>query len=192
MKGMNKSGLDSLGYRESYKIDLVNNKKEALLINVLSIVVLVIMALLIPLFFKTGLIQFKKEDYFLSVVFFILSMILYIPLHEIVHGITLKCFTDERIKFGWKFVYAYCGSKEAVVKPKEYFLVALSPLLVFSLIFIALMAINRELSLLWYIMEIMNVSGSLGDIYVTFRLWKDRDNDVLVSDSGTDMTIWSR
>ena len=37
MKGIKKSELESKGYKEKGKIDLVNNKKEAILVNVLVI-----------------------------------------------------------------------------------------------------------------------------------------------------------
>ena len=104
----------------------------------------------------------------------------------------LKCFTEEKISFGWKFLYAYCGSKTAVVKRGEYYLVALAPLAVFSLVFILLMVLNPTLSFVWYLMEIMNFSGSIGDIYVSFKLSKKREKDILITDSGTDMSFWSR
>ncbi len=192
MKGIKKSDLESKGYKEKGKIDLVNNKKEAILVNVWGIAIIVVMLLIIPLLYKANIVISPGEKYFISMIAFIVLMLLYIPLHEIVHGITLKCFSDEKLSFGWKLVYAYCGSKEAAMRPNEYFIVALAPLVVFSLVFIPLMFINKELSLVWYALEAMNVSGSIGDIYVTVKLWKERNNDTLITDSGTDMTFWSK
>ena len=193
MKGMNIKDLEGLGYKECTKIDLVKNKKEALLVNIYGIIIMVVMAVFIPLLIMGGIIEFNLETTFPS--FFIvllISLILYIPLHEIVHGIVLKKYTDEKLSFGWKLVYAYCGSKEAVVDRKEYYAVALAPLLVFSVVFISLMVLNPSLSLVWYVMEIMNVSGSVGDIYVSIKLRKEKSRDILITDSGTDMSFWSR
>ena len=75
---------------------------------------------------------------------------------------------------------------------KEYYAVALAPLLVFSVVFISLMFLNPSLSFVWYVMEIMNVSGSVGDIYVSIKLRKEKSRDILITDSGTDMSFWSR
>lgn len=193
MKGMNIKDLEGLGYKECTKIDLVKNKKEALLVNIYGIIIVVVMAVFIPLLIMGGIIEFNLETTFpLFFIVLLISLILYIPLHEIVHGIVLKKYTDEKLSFGWKLVYAYCGSKEAVVDRKEYYAVALAPLLVFSVVFISLMVLNPSLSLVWYVMEIMNVSGSVGDIYVSIKLRKEKSRDILITDSGTDMSFWSR
>ena len=193
MKGMNIMDLEGLGYKECTKIDLVKNKKEALLVNIYGIIIMVVMAVFIPLLIMGGIIEFNLETTFpLFFIVLLISLILYIPLHEIVHGIVLKNYTDEKLSFGWKLVYAYCGSKEAVVDRKEYYAVALAPLLVFSVVFISLMFLNPSLSLVWYVMEIMNVSGSVGDIYVSIKLRKEKSRDILITDSGTDMSFWSR
>ena len=193
MKGMNIKDLEGLGYKECTKIDLVKNKKEALLVNIYGIIIMVVMAVFIPLLIMGGIIEFNLETTFpLFFIVLLISLILYIPLHEIVHGIVLKNYNDEKLSFGWKLVYAYCGSKEAVVDRKEYYAVALAPLLVFSVVFISLMVLNPSLSLVWYVMEIMNVSGSVGDIYVSIKLRKEKSRDILITDSGTDMSFWSR
>ena len=193
MKGMNIKDLEGLGYKECTKIDLVKNKKEALLVNIYGIIIMVVMAVFIPLLIMGGIIEFNLETTFpIFFIVLLISLILYIPLHEIVHGIVLKNYTDEKLSFGWKLVYAYCGSKEAVVDRKEYYAVALAPLLVFSVVFISLMFLNPSLSLVWYVMEIMNVSGSVGDIYVSIKLRKEKSRDILITDSGTDMSFWSR
>ena len=193
MKGMNIKDLEGLGYKECKKIDLVKNKKEALLVNIYGIIIMVVMAVFIPLLIMGGIIEFNLETTFpLFFIVLLISLILYITLHEIVHGIVLKNYTDEKLSFGWKLVYAYCGSKEAVVDRKEYYAVALAPLLVFSVVFISLMVLNPSLSLVWYVMEIMNVSGSVGDIYVSIKLRKEKSRDILITDSGTDMSFWSR
>ena len=193
MKGMNIKELEGLGYKECTKIDLVKNKKEALLVNIYGIIIMVVMAVFIPLMIMGGIIEFNLETTFpLFFIVLLISLILYIPLHEIVHGIVLKKYTDEKLSFGWKLVYAYCGSKEAVVNRREYYAVALAPLLGFSVVFISLMVLNPSLSLVWYVMEIMNVSGSVGDIYVSIKLRKEKSRDILITDSGTDMSFWSR
>ena len=43
MKGVKISDLDKLSYREIEKIDLVNNKKQALFVNIVSFVIILFM-----------------------------------------------------------------------------------------------------------------------------------------------------
>ncbi len=192
MKGIKKSTLEELGYKEYGKLDLVNNKKDAIYVNVLSLVVLVAMVALIPLFVKGTIEEFILYFNPLHSIVLLIMIILYIPLHELVHGAFMKSFSGEKLSFGWKLVYAYCGSKEGMVNYPEYSTVALAPLIVFSIVFIAMMVLMPSWALVWYLMEVVNVSGSAGDIYVTLKLWKDRKKDILVNDTGTEMTIYKR
>lgn len=188
MKGMKQSLLEENGYYRIDKIDLVDNKKEAVIVNVLSIAILVVMVSAIPFLFHERVFGGNM----VRVTIFALSIILMIPIHELIHGAVVKCYSDEKLSFGWKLVYAYCGSKEAVLKIKEYFLVALAPLVVFSLFFVSMIFINPVNSTIWYTLEAFNVSSCAGDIYVTIKLWKKRNADILISDTGTDMTVWGK
>ena len=62
MKGMNIKDLEKEGYKEIEKIDLVNNKKEAMLVNILGFVIVVVMMVFIPILIKVGLICFLTRD----------------------------------------------------------------------------------------------------------------------------------
>ena len=80
MKGMNIKDLEKEGYKEIEKIDLVNNKKEAMLVNILGFVIVVVMMVFIPILIKVGLIRSYKDNLLLSLIVFSISLILYIPL----------------------------------------------------------------------------------------------------------------
>ena len=43
-----------------------------------------------------------------------------------------------------------------------------------------------------YITDIVNVSGSAGDLYVVWRMLREKRRDILVNDTGTDMRVFSR
>ena len=192
MKDERVRDAEARGWRKIGGIDLVENKKEALLVNISCIVLMLLMCALIPFFVKDGFLSYFSNAGFLQPIALFFAIFLYIPLHEIVHGIVLKFFTDEKISFGWKGVYAYCGSKEAMLSSYEYFLVALAPALVFTLIFLPPTFIFPSWSLFWYFLEIINISGSVGDFYVVIKIWGKRKDNILISDSGTSMTIWSK
>ncbi|MGN1163983.1 MAG: DUF3267 domain-containing protein [Candidatus Ornithospirochaeta sp.] len=193
MKGIRVSGIEEKGWKRDGKIDLVNNKKEATCVNIAGIVMIVIMCIAIPFFFTGGsILSYLEGAGFIQPIVLVVAIVVYIPLHEIVHGVVLKLFTDEKLSFGWKFVYAYCGSKEAMMKPYEYFAVALAPAVVFTIVFVPLCLLMPSWGLMWYFMEMMNISGSVGDFYVTLKIWGRRKENILISDSGTDMTIWKK
>ena len=80
MKGMNIKDLEKKGYKEIEKIDLVNNKKEAMLVNILGFVIVVVMMVFIPILIKAGFIRSYKDNLLLSLIVFSISLILYIPL----------------------------------------------------------------------------------------------------------------
>ena len=113
MKGMNIKDLEREEYKEIEKIDLVNNKKEAVLVNILGLVIVVVMMALLPLLIKVGIVRSYRDNLLLSLVVFVLSLILYIPFHEIVHGLVLKFYTDEKISFGYLHVVIMIGGKDS-------------------------------------------------------------------------------
>ena len=192
MKGMRVGEAENKGWKKVGSIDLVNNKKEAIGVNVAGIVLMALMCVALPFLLKDGVLSYFKNAGVLQPLALVFGIVLYIPLHEIVHGIVLRLFTDEKISFGWKFVYAYCGSKEAMLTSYEYFAVALAPALVFSLVFLPPVFLFPSWSVFWYFLEMMNISGAVGDFYVVIRIWGQRKDNILVSDSGTAMTIWKK
>lgn len=183
-------------YRLKFKIDLVNNRKEALYVNGLALVVMIIM--LIPFirsFYKVGsrvcsgdsLIPILWNTLFCAV-----GCILYLVAHEAAHGLAMKCFTDAKLRFGYKFVYAYAGSIEGLFKPVEYILIALTPMLFFGVVFELCREKIPYFATSFYLLQMMNVSGSMGDVYVVFRILKHSQEKILINDTGTDMTVYEK
>ena len=74
MKGMNIKDLEKEGYKEMEKIDLVNNKKEAMLVNILGIVIVVVMIAFIPLLIKAGFVRSYRDNLLLSLIIFSVSL----------------------------------------------------------------------------------------------------------------------
>lgn len=186
MKSLNRSLLIQNGYTELYKIDLVNNRKELIAVNVFSLVLLAMMA--IPGFFILDGYRMS----FLHLLALVILIFLYIPAHELIHGAVIKMFSDEKLSFGWRLAYAYCGSNEAVFTKGEYIMVAVAPLVFFLIILSALQVLLPAMATVFYITDIVNVSGSAGDLYVVWRMLREKRRDILVNDTGTDMRVFSR
>lgn len=183
------------GYREILKIDLQQNKKLALLVNGLAIVIMVVMiAVAVPfvpfstLFDLTeaGLMGFGIKMMVVGV-----GSMVYIVLHEAVHGIVMKRCCEAKVKFGFTGLYAFAGSDGYYCR-KHYILIALAPVVVWGIV---LGILNAVLPISWfyvvYIIQITNISGAAGDLYVTWKMMR-LPKDILVRDSGVSMQVFSR
>lgn len=181
------------GYKDILSIDLQKDKKLFLLINILATVIIVVMA--VPMHFLvpiTSLFDISKglKAYTIRFVVLFVAMIAYIVLHELVHGITMKILGTKKIKYGFTGLLAYAGSDDYYDK-KSYITIALAPIVIWGVV---LAIINIFVSSEWfwvvYFIQLLNVSGAAGDMYVTVKFAK-LPKDILVRDYGVSMTVYS-
>jgi len=174
-------------YREAFRIDLLKDKKLLLLVNGLGLAIFAV-------FFVLGLVLFPLQiqvslQLLLKMVVCAVGMLLYIVLHELTHGFFIKYFTGESASYGFNGMYAFAGSK-AYFDKKSYIIIALAPIIIWGIV---LCMINLVIPVSWfwvvYFIQLTNLSGAAGDIYVTVKLKKIPEN-VLIFDSGTAMTIY--
>ena len=181
-------------YRELLSIDLQKDKKTALLVNMAAVGAMVVLALigllLVP--FRT-LLDFSQGfgPYFLRLGALLAGMFAYIVLHELTHAAVMKAYGAKKLRFGFTGLYAYAGSGEDYFAKRPYRHIALAPLVVWTLIF-GVLAFLVPLDWFWvvWILQIANVSGAAGDVYVTLRLLR-LPRDLLVRDTGVAMTVYS-
>ena len=179
-------------YREILQIDLQKNKKLALLVNGLALIIAA--AMFIPAACRVPLSTFFETTelglYFAKLGALLAGMVLYLVLHELVHGICMRAFSGVRPHYGFTGLYAYAGSS-AYFGKKPYIVIALAPIVVWGAV-LAILNLLVPASWFWpvYFIQIINVSGAAGDLYVTCRLGK-LPPDILVRDSGVSMTVYS-
>ena len=180
------------GYKESFKINLKENKK--LYIGINASATILMLALLLPvLFTKLDIIR-SDNNYssFLFTLFLLLFSFAYIVLHELVHGIFIRIFSGKWGNFGFKGAYAFAGS-ECYFNKASYLVIALSPIVIWGIV-LAVLNILMPINYLWfvfYFVQTMNISGSVGDIYVTAKLLR-QSPDILIRDTGVAMTIYNK
>ncbi len=181
------------GYSEILSIDLQNNKRLALLVNGLALVITAIMV--IPFLFIvpiSTLFDFSQgfPIYFLKFGVILLGTVVYMVLHELVHGIAMKICGTKKVKYGFTGLYAFAGSDDYYYKG-GYIFIALAPVVLWGIV---LLVINFFVPTSWfwvvYFIQVMNVSGAAGDGYVTFR-FLTLPKDILVKDVGTSMAVFS-
>ena len=176
------------GYGERIKIDLQKNKTEALLVNGLA---LVIMLALIVIGHLVVPVQALLRLGITKLLLMVIGVLLYLVLHELTHAVCMKYYGAEKVKFGYTGLYAYAGS-DAYFGKKPYIVIALAPVVVWGvvLLILNLLAGDGWFWVVWLI-QVSNLSGAAGDLYVTTKLSK-MSADILIQDSGVSMTVYER
>ncbi len=179
------------GYEVLERLDLKENKKLFWLVNGLATAVAVALLLLGMLLTPFSTLYTADGQMYLRLGALIVGSVLYIFLHEAIHGIFMRAFSGVRPHFGMTSVYAYAGST-AYFSRRHYLIVGLSPIVIWGLV-LAILTPLVPTAWFWvvYIIQIMNLSGAAGDLYVTVHMLR-MPPDILVQDSGVAMTVYSR
>lgn len=182
------------GYKEAFSIDLQKDKKLAAKVNLLSFAIMLLMAVCMHFAVPITML-FDMSDglasYFIRMAVMCVSLIAYIILHEAVHGIAMKYYGCKKVKFGFTGLYAYAGSEEYFSK-KPYLVIALAPVIFWGIILLIInIFVPQEWFWIVYFIQIANISGAAGDIYVTAKFAKLPD-DILVKDVGISMTVYTK
>ncbi len=172
-------------------IDLAKNKQQMLFVTVLSLVLLVAV-FLAGFILRPGFAVFSENGELVALALFValLGYALYIVLHEAVHGLLMWYFSKKKPHFGISLQYAYAGSN-AYFRKVPYLLIALSPLVVWGAVFLALALMMPGIWfwVIWFL-QAGNVSGAAGDLYVFAKICSMR-LDILVQDDGVRMRIYA-
>lgn len=190
---MNSTQTLPQGYNEILKINLQKDKKAAIIVNVFSVLLMAVVFTIGNSFVSIKTL-FDLTDgfkiYFIRLALILFGIIIYLILHELVHGICMKAFGAEKIKYGFTGLYAYAGS-DCYFSKKAYIIIALAPIVIWGIVLLILNFIVPG-NYFWvvYFIQIMNISGAAGDLYVTYKFLKMPKN-ILVKDTGIEMTVYS-
>ena len=179
-------------YKEICKIDLQHDKKTFILLNVLNVAIFAAMVLIAFLFVPMT-ISLELDNllvFYVKLLVLIVGMIAYLILHELVHGIFMKRFSGVKPHYGFVGYAAYAGS-DAYFNKVHYIIIALAPIVIWGIV---LLIINLVVPVSWfwavYLIQAINISGAVGDLYVTYKMSK-MPADILINDTGLVMTIFS-
>ena len=182
------------GYNQIYEIDLQKDKKMSLIVNGLAVLITVLMA--IPMHFIVPFTTIYNYDetsaqFYTRLLVFMVLIVVYMVLHELVHGITMKMCGTKKVKYGFTGMYAFAGSDDYYDK-KSYIIIALAPVVVWGIV-IAIINCFVPSHWFWivYFIQIVNISGAAGDLFVTVKFSK-MPSDILISDYGVGMKVYSK
>lgn len=181
------------GYGEIYSVDLQKNKKLSLLVNGIAVAIMLLMVVpmrfLVPI--RATFSPEKLGGYFGKLALTLALLVLYIVLHEAVHGVAMKLCGTKKVKYGFTGVYAFAGSSDYYGKG-AYIFIALAPVVLWGAV---LAVVNVFIPPEWfwvvYFIQINNISGAAGDFFVTVKFSR-MPKDILVQDYGVGMTVYSK
>ncbi len=128
--------------------------------------------------------------YILRFAVLMVSSILYIILHEAVHGIAMKICGTKKVSYGFTGLYAFAGSKDYYNK-HNYIFIALAPVVLWGIVLgIINLLVSHDWFWIIYILQISNISGAAGDMYVTYKFSR-MPKDILITDYGLGMKVYS-
>ena len=192
---------------EGYKQALYINAKSAkmgLLMNFIALIVLIIVMVLAclslklydqPLMKKLNNLDVEYHNTLISMFVFLFSMIAYIVLHELVHGIAYKKLTNEKLTFGFSWSCAFCGVPNIYTYRKTAIISVLAPFVFFSIVFIIILVILYFVNPIYYLMAAfifgLHVGGCSGDLYV-YILFKTKfkNKNTLMRDTGPEQFFY--
>ena len=180
------------GYDLYSVIDLKTNKKDNLFVTIGSVVIMAVM--FIAAYFTKGVYILASIGWvkiIINIVIAFVGSVVYIFLHEATHAAFFKIFdTKCRLRFGFKAAMAYCAS-DGYYKKVPYLAVALSPVVIWTLLLL-IPCLLVPLTYFWgvFFIQIFNVSGAAGDLYVTVKILT-APKKALILDNGTDMEIYA-
>ncbi len=182
------------GFVQVFAADMKNNKKLALWLNVVGGVIALAMA--IPAHFIVSILTlFDMEAgfgmYCLRFGVFIAANVAYIVIHELTHGAAMKLCGCGKLNFGFNGLFAWAGCKTAYFTKKQYVFIALAPLVLWGIVLTAVcVLVPREWFWVAYFVQIANVSGAVGDLYVSIKM-PSLPRGTVVNDTGLGMTAWA-
>lgn len=183
------------GYVLVKHVNAANSGKQTLVYSLLAFVpLIIILPLLILIAYFTGDIT-QFENVGAAVIAGCAVFIVYIILHELTHGVTYKCFTGQKLKFGLTLTVAFCGVPDVYVRKKASIAALIMPFAVFSVIFLSLTVGLWFVSPLYGIVAgavfACHLGGCVGDLHWTLMyLTKYKNCNTLMRDTGPEQWLY--
>ena len=181
-------------YEQIKKISFTEDKKFSTYINLAAVAfaafLVIIMRIFVPFDFSLNSSD-EVAGVFIKSASLCVMIFAYVILHEAVHGVFIRIISGKWGKFGFCSGFAYASS-EALFGRFEYITVALAPIVIWGVV-IGIVNMLVPTGWFWviYVIQIINLSGAVGDIYVTYMVLK-LPKESLFKDDGLDITVYAK
>jgi len=188
-------------YEKAFHIDLLNDKHEAIKVNLIAFLILLPFIGIYFYLYHQQIITLDLQTNQTGELIFQISLlivsswllyVLYIFIHEGIHAIMFKLFSNDKVKFGFHGLYASASMPHSYFKKYQYLMVALAPFVIMTIIFLILLTLTQnQVFLVIYILFAFHISGCTGDIYISLKLLKF-SKDTYINDYGVGMTFYTK
>lgn len=183
------------GYEKIYSIN-AKNFKTGLILNVIGTVIMLI--IFIPLLLLVDFTIINSDNLFqISIALFLcaIGLLLYLVLHELVHGLVYKLTTGQKLTFGMSWSCAFCGVPNIFVTRRTAILALLAPFILFSIIFIIALILTFAHPIVFIALSFvfaLHVGGCVGDLFVFLLfVFKLKDKRILMNDTGPEQSFYA-
>ena len=117
-------------------------------------------------------------------------MIVFILVHELIHGAFFWIFSHSRPIFGLRSGYAYAAAPGWYFPRRQYLIIALAPLVLISILGMALVALVPAGAIVAILVGVVaNAAGSVGDIWIAFLVIRE-PSKIVIEDLGDGFNIY--
>ena len=184
------------GYREARVVD-AKEKKTSVILTLSSIALTALAFVPVAVFCDFGVVfnALKEKTAVVPYFVFLFSMVIYVILHELIHGAAYKALTHQKLTFGFTLTVAFCGVPDVYTSRKTALIALLAPFVTFTVIFIPLLVWLHGVNMVSYafagILFAIHFGGCIGDLYMTgLLLFRYKDPRTLMNDTGPKQTIY--
>ncbi len=137
------------------------------------------------------LLKWEGVSGILTIAIVLALMFVTIVVHEAIHGLGFILLAKARPIFAFRGVYAFAAAPDWFIPRDPFLVIGLAPLVVISLVGVALMAIAPAAWIAPLVLVcVVNASGAVGDLWVAVLLLR-HPPEALSNDTGDEITIYT-
>lgn len=162
---------------ELYKeLNIFEDKKLYIAINVFSLVVFAVTAVLVIAGNILLLSNLEVTFTFSIVIWTVVLVALSLPVHELIHGIFFRVFapsnSHSKVKYGFKQGMYYATNPGVIYKKGAFSVIILAPFIFNSILFLLLYLVGLDGQIVAYAF-IIHTGGCAGDFWYMYELLKN-------------------
>ena len=180
-----------------YSLNLLTNKRAFWLLQIPAALAFFIFGFLFlwwTAWLRPGLLKtFSNgvEIMLLDLLLIVISVVVFLVLHELVHGAFFWIYSRSRPKFGLRSGYAYAAAPGWYFPRRQYLVIALAPFVLLTILGMLLLAVVPVgmLAAIFFGM-VTNAAGAVGDIWIAFMIIRER-RTIVIEDLGDGFNFYS-
>ena len=186
------------GYARTVEINLAKNNGLAVLLNIVGLFISILAFVLLGLFTRFARPGSFAEAFIFKVDMSTIGQLLVLVIlvavslivHELIHGFFFWVFTRSKPVYALHLAYAYAAAPDWYIPVRQYWIIALAPLVLLDLAgLLLILLVSPGLILLLVFLVAFNTGGSVGDMWIILNSLS-KSSACLVNDVGDGVTFF--